>query len=217
MRLKLADKTLEILDAKYILSPISYDRLQRKETPEYPYQAIREILFNAIIHRAYQTTPITVKVYPDRLRIWNIGTLPDGVTLEDLRKDHGSYPRNRLMADAFYLGGHIESWGRGTIKIIEECRKYGLPEPLIEETGGGVAVTLYKNKTNPEYVGTLDLNERQLKAIEYIKKSGSITRVMYQEEMNTSERTASRDIELLVGYGIFIKTGNNKSTKYILG
>jgi ATP-dependent DNA helicase RecG len=213
---ELADKALEILDAKYIISPISYERLRRIERPEYPYQAIREILFNAIIHREYRTTPITIKVYPDRLRIWNIGTLPQGLTIEDLKKDHDSYPRNHLMANAFYLGGHIESWGRGTVKVMEECEKYGLPEPLIEEVGGGIAVTLYKNKTAPEFLTTLDLNDLQLKVIEYLKKNKSISRKEYEELIGVQRKTALRDLDKLVDLEILKVEGVNKLTRYKL-
>jgi ATP-dependent DNA helicase RecG len=213
---RLADRALEILDAKYILSPISYKGLSRIETPEFPYEAIREILFNAIIHREYRSTPVSVRIYPDRLRIWNIGILPDGVTLEGLKEDHESRPRNRLMAKAFYMGGHIESWGRGTIKIIEECEKYGLPEPKIEETEGGVAVTLYKNKTAPEFLSTLDLNDRQLKAIEYLKEKGEMTTSFYQEKMEISYRSAIRDLKQLVDLEVLEKLGENKGAKYIL-
>jgi ATP-dependent DNA helicase RecG len=83
---ELADAVLEILDKKYFTKSISYEGLQRIEKTEYPYPAIREILLNAIAHRVYQTTPITVRIYSDRLEIWNLGALPKELSAEDLKQ-----------------------------------------------------------------------------------------------------------------------------------
>ena len=211
-----ADVVLEILDKKYIQKSISYKGLQRIETTEYPYPAIREILLNAIAHRVYQTTPITVRIYGDRLEIWNLGTLPKELSAEDLKQAHGSYPRNPLIAQVFYKGGLIESWGRGTIKILEECKKHDLPEPEIKEVGGGVQVILYKNKTNPEFLNSLGLNKRQLVAVDYVKENRYITNTIYQAETFASERTANRDLNDLVKLKVFKKIGLGKNTKYEL-
>jgi ATP-dependent DNA helicase RecG len=213
---EMADKAIELLNAKYILRTVSYEGLQRVETPEYPYEAIREVLFNAIIHREYSTSPITIRIYDDRMEIWNMGNLPDNLTVEKLKLNHGSYPRNPLLAKTFYLGGHIETWGRGTIKIIEECKKHGLPEPVFVNDMEGMTVILYKNRTNPEFLKKLDLNDRQLKAIEYVKKNGFITRATFEEIVDTSYRTAVRDLDSLLKHEVFRKEGSTKSTKYFL-
>ena len=213
---ELADKTLEILNAKYFQRPISYKGLQRIETPEYPYDAVREVLFNAIIHREYRTTPITVRIYDDRLTIWNIGTLPIGITPEDLKKEHNSHPRNDLMANVFYKGGHIEAWGRGTIKVVDECLKYGLLEPLIEEKQGGVSVTIFKDIYDEKYLSKLDINARQKEAINHIKENNHITSNLYQEKFNVSKRTAIRDIEELMELNLIKKEGSGKNTKYVI-
>lgn len=211
-----ADAVLEILDKKYFQKSISYEGLQRIETTEYPYPAIREILLNAIAHRVYQTTPITVRIYGDRLEIWNLGTLPKELSAEDLKQAHSSYPRNPLIAQVFYKGGLIESWGRGTIKILEECKKHDLPEPEIKEVGGGVQVILYKNKTNPEFLNSLGLNKRQLVAVGYVKENRYITNPIYQAETFASERTANRDLNDLVKLKVFKKIGLGKNTRYEL-
>ena len=213
---ELADKTLELLNSKYIFRNIKYEGLSRKEPPEYPYDAIREILFNAIIHKKYGISPITVKVYNDRISISNFGELPESLTLDDLWKDHRSIPRNRLMANVFYKGGHIEAWGRGTLKIIEECKNYGLLEPLIEERQGGVTVTLFKDIYNEHYLSKLDLNERQVKAIRYIKENKVITNKTYREMFDITDRTVLRDIEELVEFKMFKKIGNGRATKYVI-
>ncbi len=66
------------------------------------------------------------------------------LTIEDLKKKHSSRPHNPILASAFFKGGLIEAWGRGTLKIINECKKAGLPEPKIERTSGGISVTILK-------------------------------------------------------------------------
>lgn len=212
----MADKTMEILDKKYIIRDISYDGLQRVEKSIYPYKAIREILFNAIIHKTYDSTPINIRIYEDRIRIWNIGKLPEQLTIEDLKTEHDSIPRNRLMANTFYKAGLIETWGRGTITIIEECKKHGLLEPLIEEKQGGIAVTIFSDIYNEKFLSKFDLNDRQQKAIEYIKKNRSITSGVYQEIYEVSKATTRRDILELLGLKIIKAKGEGKLTEYLI-
>lgn len=84
-----------------------------------------------------------MRVYDNHLSIWNEGTLPYGLSLADLKKEHSSRPRNPLLANACFLGGYIDAWGRGTLKIINACREAGLAEPEIIEKNGGVSMTLF--------------------------------------------------------------------------
>ncbi|WP_439489657.1 ATP-binding protein [Algoriphagus sp.] len=64
------------------------------------------------------------------------GRFPEGISEEDLKKVHRSKPRNPLLADVCFKAGYIDSWGRGTIKIIEACKNAGLPEPVLKEDKG---------------------------------------------------------------------------------
>ena len=204
---ELADKTLEILDKKYLIKSISYEGLQRIETTEYPYPAIREVLLNAIVHRKYMGAPINISIYDDKLMVWNYGTLPDEITFEDLKQKHNSFPRNPILADVFFKGGLIESWGRGTLKIINECKLAGLPQPKIEEMNGGIVVTLFKSVIQSDHQQTeKGLNERQNRAIDYVKKNGRITNKEYQELNNVSRRTATRDLKELASSNILISS-----------
>ena len=191
---ELADKIIEILDKKYFIKTISYDKLHRVETPPYPYEAIREALINAIIHRNYFGPPIQISLYDNKIMIWNVGELPRQLKIEDLKGKHPSYPRNQILADIFFKCGLIEAWGRGTLKIINECKEFGLPEPDIEILTGGICVTIYKNQLDDKYLDKLELNERQKKAIEYLKTNHTITNREYQQINDCSSRTASRDL-----------------------
>ena len=213
---QLADKTIEILDKKYFKKTISYQGLNRIEISEYPYKAVRECLLNAIIHRNYFGPPIQISIYEDKFMVWNPGNLPEELTLDDLKVKHASYPRNPIIADVFFKAGLIETWGRGTIKIIEECKNAGLPEPKFEVLNGGIAVTFFKNILSKEKLIEKGLNKRQLIAVEYLKNNDFLTNSIYQDICKTSERTASRDLEQLTNKKILIKIGEKKGTKYKL-
>jgi len=130
------------------------------------------------------------------------------VLIEELKQKHNSFPRNPILADVFFKGGLIESWGRGTIKIINECKLAGLPQPEIEEMNGGIVVTLFKNIIQTEHQQKeKGLSERQNRAIDYVKKNSRITNKEYQELNNISERTASRDIRELIKMGFLRNSG----------
>jgi ATP-dependent DNA helicase RecG len=129
---------------------ITFEDFQRLENDLYPISALREMLLNALVHRTYMGATIQMRVYDDRLSIWNEGALPCGLSLEDLKKEHSSRPRNPLLANACFLGGYIDAWGRGTLKIINACRDAGLPEPEMIEKNGGVSMTLFAHPLSSE-------------------------------------------------------------------
>ena len=212
------ESALEILRTKYLVSNIKYEGIHRRDILEYPYEALREAIINALIHRDYSgTSQIQIRVYPDKLMIMNEGKLPPEVPVEKLKTNHLSIPRNTLLAKIFYYAGFIESWGHGTIKIVEDCLEQGLPEPDFSEENGVMTVAFYKDKWNEENLKKLDLNERQIKAVIYIREKGKITNQEYQAICETSNRTATRDLTKLVSLKIFQQIGTTgKGTKYVL-
>jgi len=205
------------LNHKYLTQKIHFEGLYRIEIGEYPTPAIREMLLNALIHRNYMGAMTQIRVYDDNINVWNDGTLPAGISSEALKRPHRSNPRNPIIADVCFKGGLIDSWGSGTIKIIDTCKQAELPEPELLEQEGGFSVTLFKNKLTVEQLTKLGLNERQLKAVEYVKEKGKITNKEYQELNETSDRTASRDLENLVDLGVFVREGEKKGTSYKIG
>jgi ATP-dependent DNA helicase RecG len=207
------DRVIEILKMKYLIRPISYSGLERQEPLEYPETALREAILNAIIHKEYLSTYTFLRVYDDRLHLWNPGTLPEELSVEELRKDHSSYPRNRNIANVFFKAGYIESWGRGTNKIIDACIEAGLPEPLIREEQGGVSIVFLKEAPLKRY----GLGDRQIKALTFLKTNERITNQQYQHLFNVSKRTASNDLQLLLEKNLVSKVGSTgKGTHYIL-
>lgn len=143
---KILDQVPIQLNNKFLIRPITFEGMHRIEKDSYPKAAIREMLLNALVHRAYMGAHVQLRVYDDRLTIWNEGTLPQGLSLDDLKKEHQSRPRNPKIAKVCFMAGYIDTWGRGTLKILDACKKAGLPEPDIKETNGGIAVTLYMKK-----------------------------------------------------------------------
>lgn len=120
--------------------------------------------------------------------------MPEELTVEQLREEHSSYPRNKHIADVFFRAGYIESWGRGTNKIIDSCIEAGLPEPIIEEEQGGFSITFLKDVYTKEYLRQLDLNERQIKAVLYIKNSREINNTKYQELNNVGKTVSTKEL-----------------------
>jgi ATP-dependent DNA helicase RecG len=202
------ETTMDLLFTKYIKALISYEGISRIETYEYPKDAIREALLNAISHKNYSSCiPIQVSVYTNKIMIWNDGILPDNWTADNLTRKHSSKPYNPDIANAFFRSGYIESWGRGTIKIIDKCMEAGLPKPKYYYKASDFWVEFNKDIYNHDYLKTLELNERQIKAILFTKENVKITNRAYQKLNNTSHRTSARDLAELVEKNILENSG----------
>lgn len=170
---------------------------------EYPLEAIREGVVNVLAHRDYTSLAHgQIRLYDDRLEIWNPGNLPAGLTAEALLYEHDSIPRNRKIADAFFYAGFIERWGSGTLRMAEALELASLPSPRFESKSGNFRLYFYKN-----FQDTMDLSEKQLKAIAYVKEHGSISNIQYQTITGDSKRTASRELNKLREIGVFVLEG----------
>ena len=198
------------INVRYVIEDV-----QRKDVWDYPLPAIREACINALIHRDYMdSAEIQIKIYDDHMWFWNPGGLPDGITIEDLKKEHASRPRNKLIAMTFYYAGLIERWGTGTKRIVDLCKEQGLPEPEFKEEFGGFSVVFWKDIYNEEYLRKLGLSERQIKAVLYVKENGKITNREYQEINNCSRNTASNDLKKLVLKGVLKESGKKGAGSY---
>lgn len=182
------------LNYKFFIKPIDFEGMQRVEKDEYPVAAIREMLLNALVHRSYMGSMVQMRVYDDKLTIWNEGNLPEGMALESLKRHHISRPRNPLIADVCFKAGYIDSWGRGTIKIYEACAAAGLPEPEIISMDGGILVTLFKKATKSVNDQVSDQVDDQVE--QFQKKFGVLSdRIALGKEMNIAY--------LRSNYGVF--------------
>jgi len=195
----LLKEVMEQLNRKFFTRAISFEGMQRIEKGEYPIAALREMLLNALVHRNYLgSSVVQMRMFDNHFNIWNEGELPAGISLDSLKRQHPSRPRNLLIADVCFKGGYIDAWGSGTLKIISTCKEAGLPDPEIIEQDGGILVTLFKNKYSAEQLKKMNLNGRQLGAVLYLLEKGSITNTEYQEINGISRQTATRDLKELV-------------------
>nr|GEZ02644.1 hypothetical protein [Tanacetum cinerariifolium] len=139
-------RTLDLLQTKYTKAQVRYEGASRLEEPPFPAPALREALLNALAHKDYSGgAPVQISVYENHLQFWNEGHLPDTWTVENLLRKHPSKPFNPDVANTLFRAGYIESWGRGTLKILNECRAVHLPAPrfYFEASGFVVAFAEY--------------------------------------------------------------------------
>ena len=133
------DRTVDLLRTKYSKAEVSYDGIYRQETQPAPGEALREAVLNAVAHRDYgDPAPIQIRVYDDRIALWNPGALPTDWTLDKLMGKHASAPHNPGIANAFFRAGMVEAWGRGIDSIVRACEVAGTAQPRWEVEPGGL-------------------------------------------------------------------------------
>lgn len=140
-----------LLDHNPIASRV-LPRREREDLPTYLPAVTREALANALCHRDYAQASgsLSVAMYDDRLEITNPGGLHFGLTPQDLRGPHESRPWNPLIAGVFYRAGVIETWGSGTVRMIEGCRASGRPLPEWENEVDGLRLVLPNPVRTPD-------------------------------------------------------------------
>jgi len=214
------DRIMKVLLEKYIQGTYDIDGLRRITVYPYPVKAIREAVMNATIHRDYSSRIETsIKVFPDRVEIFNPGTLPQGWTADNLLKKHASEPANESIAKVFYDMEYIEKWGNGIPMMRDECVAMGLPEPeynvmtngveivfrLPEKKGAGIPLSL------PE-----GLTENEIKICKLIKENERITYIEMAEQLGISESTVTRAARSLSKKGIIKRMGPERGGSWKL-
>jgi len=118
------------LDALYAKT-IRIEGIHRTEKKNYPEIALREGILNAIVHRDYKSANgfLQISIFSDRTEISNYGSLPEGITVADLKKEHPSILRNPDIANICFIRQYIEMVGSGIIRILSECKKNGFKTP----------------------------------------------------------------------------------------
>jgi len=214
-----AEKTIDFLLTKYLKATISYNGLHRVETYPIPEPALREALLNALVHKDYSSgVPVQISVYENKIIIWNTGQLPDNWTVARLKTKHPSLPFNPAIANVFFRAGMIESWGRGTIKIIEECKKVNLPAPDFEANTTELTVT-FKIKSTAKKQDTIAVQltgSTADKVLHLIEQNAIITITEMANHIAVSERTIKRILKALQQKNIVKRDGDNRIGKWIM-
>jgi len=195
------EKTMELLLTKYLKASIAYEGLSRTETFDYPVDALREAVLNALIHKDYSSgNPVQISVYSNMLWISNEGKLPQGWTIKTLLNKHKSVPPNPDIAKTFFRAGYIETWGRGTINIIENCKKAGLPAPDFRYDAGLTVLFKKENKSFEELSSPeiKDVEKDAEKDVEKdVEKLSKNEKLIYNKIKNNPKITAKELSEVI--------------------
>ena len=200
---------------------------KRVDIPEYPFEAIREAIINAIAHRDYNRrgAPIMVAIFDDRIEVRNPGGLLPGLNIKKLEGNHVT--RNEAVCNIFHETRDMERYGTGIGKMKNLMKEHGLSLPQFSEEGDFFVVKFYGPGDKildlvpsiPEHRQTdlkkLGLNDRQIEALRLmVNENKIITNESYQSINNVSRRTALRDLQGLVESGQAKAKGVGKGTKY---
>ena len=239
--IQMVDRVMEVLKAKYLVSPVRFEGMQRIEELEIPIVALREILYNSVTHKDYAGPDIQMHVYNDHVEIWNEGELPMGYDEEVLYGKHSSKPRNRNIADTMFKAGFIDTWGRGYSKISEGFKAVGLPIPSVKSHCGGTLVSFMRGYdvvsgkriggsdvtsnvvsdtnnvvSNVVSLSQVQLSERQKKICELVKENSFISSRQMSEVLSVVHRTIQRDLSAMQKKGVLIREGNTSAGRWVL-
>jgi ATP-dependent DNA helicase RecG len=193
-----------------------FDKNQwKRQDFTFPKRALQEGIINALMHRDYSSfsSGISISVYPDRFVISNSGKLPDDIKVKDLKKNHRSHPVNPDVAHIVFLRGLIDKLGRGTIKIIEECKDAGLRVPEWKETSSGIVLTFNGPK------GLSEKKERNDAASDAVNDAvNDAAKALIRDAVSDAVNDAASDavIERLIKEVLFIYAEDGKSLKDLM-
>jgi ATP-dependent DNA helicase RecG len=214
--------------------------LEREEVLEYPEFAVREALVNAVCHRDYRLRGrrIEIRKYADRLEIISPGGLAGFITLDNIIEEH--FSRNPRLVQGLFQWGYIEELGLGIDRMIEDMVSAGHPAPKFNATAYSFTVIMSNVRerramqnivlTQPPMSGnapaaevttasggSLTVNERQARAIQYVRDHGRITNKDFQVLCpNVTPETLRMDLADLVDKNLLMRVGEKKGTFYIL-
>ena len=196
--------------------------LRHQETLEYPFEAVRELLVNAVAHRDYnlQGDCIHLNIFSDRLVVTSPGELPGPVTLKNLLE--ARFSRNAVIVQVLADLGFVERLGYGLERVVNLMGENGLQHPRFEEHAGTFRVTLLGEPSlealQSDYAqyAELVLNPRQQRALTYLVKHQRITNSEYQTLCpDVHPETLRRDMVDLVKRQVLLKIGDKRATYYI--
>lgn len=200
-----------------IRSEISKHGLFRKDLPAYPMAAIREGLLNSLVHRDYASFDggMSVRITDEQIEIWNSGALPEGLSIDDLKKGHTSRPHNPDIAYVLFLRGLVEQMGSGTQRIMNECLEYGLPEPEWKIVSGGISLTIRLKAAKIE--SGFAFNPRQLELLGKLQQGQQLSPRDYFRSVadKVQERRARTDLVELAEAGYLERIGKGRSILYV--
>lgn len=201
----------------------SISGLYRIDEQDYPPEAVREALINAIVHREYSLSgSILVNIYEDRIEITSLGGLVPGVSLEAIRVGV-SQSRNERLANVFYRMRLIEAYGTGITKIIS-CYRGQKVQPRFIAVDGAFQVVLpnrhFVAETLPEmvqesaYRAARPMKKQHQQVLTQLLLSGSITRQEIQQLLEVGQSRAINIINEMLSLNLIVAEGKGRNTVY---
>ena len=206
--LKQMRQAFDFMDLSNNLSA-TFAGLDRIEQYDYTEEAMREGILNAIIHRDYSFSgSIIVNIYDDRIEFVSLGGLMPGLRIEDLFLGV-SQARNDKLSKVFYRLMHVESYGIGLKRMMENYDDFDV-KPTIEATHGAFMLTL----PNMNYARPLKAPKKQKPqhkvVLEYLKNNPYITNKIAQDILSVKQTRAYAIIREMVNEGLIVKHGTGK-------
>ena len=210
-----AERVIELIYLKYLKAPITYDNLTRVETYPFPKDAVREALYNALVHSRWSAgIPIQIRIEDDAMYISNECVFPSDWTMESLLQRHQSRPYNPKIARAFFRAGYIESWGRGIQKIFEVCNEYGALQPKYVVHLEDIMLKLAAVSITDKHVLKLDSKAEntalKMKIVEYLQNQPTATQKELQKALNETRTHIQKIVKELVGEGKIERKGGKR-------
>ncbi len=201
-------KEAELFFNKTLVNTSQIKGFERKTIQDYPFEAIREALVNALAHRDYTitTAPITFYIYNDRIEIRSPGRLLYPLTIAELEENKPIH-RNEAICNIFSKTKYMEHVGTGIKRMKDAMRTYGLEEPEFAENGLFFEVTFRADNKHKL------LNNRQKEFLRFIDKSETTIKE-YMVMFDIVRNTATKDLNELVDKNILEKSKNGKQLIY---
>ena len=196
--------------------------LERVELPDYPEEALREALLNALVHRDYSYSgSIIININDSGMEFISIGGLLPGLSAEDIRSGI-SQPRNRRLAEIFHRLKLIESYGTGIRKIYSLYRDCPA-QPRIEVTPNTFKLILPNMNaaaagSEPEATAKASAAVTpQMKAVlDYLAEYGEMSDAELQELLNVKKTRAYLLARQMQENGLIVSSGRGSAKKYRL-
>lgn len=220
----------QLEDAYAYINQFNYTRsefpgLERVDTRDYPPEAVREALLNAVIHREYGIGgPTLISIFDDRIEFVTIGGLVKGLSLADIKLGV-SMLRNKNLANVFYRLHLIEAYGTGLLKI-DECYADCAVKPQLLATDNAFKLVLpninfaakrVKNYSLADESKTASRKEERYQIVlELARKNSLVTRSMIEKALHVSTSTAVLVLKKMLQLGLLKKYGEGRNVSYSL-
>ena len=200
----------------YVLNHINWrseiGSRKRKEIPEIPERAIREIIVNAFAHADYETVPeIEIGIHPGRIEIYNPGSFPDDLTpLDFISRNIPSYKRNRLILDVLFRSRDVEKSGTGFQRVNELCKQQNVTWDYRKEAYG-FFFEFIRTNVHINVQITTELSEAEQIIFNLIQNNEGISKTEMALRLGKSEKTVQRIISSLKQKNLIAREGSNKA------